>query len=285
MNPMPSCEFIKPGLYTSLQDQGRLGMSYYAIPPSGVMDRQSANLANVIIGNLGSNPVIECCLSGPTIKFHNPTTIAITGSPMAWAINGKATPLNTALIIKEGDILSSKFATAHLYAYIAIQGDIETTLSYDSCSVYPPAKLGHQGGKPFQKDDIIKWKKSSIELKSSKVNPRVFASNIPIIKGPEYHLLTDESKQNLTSATWAKSVNSNRMGARLSGPSLTTQDNLQDSVPVLPGHIQLPPSGLPIVVLRDGQTTGGYPRIGFIDRDGLDDFNQVGLREELKFTF
>ncbi len=280
---MPSCEFIKPGLYSSLQDQGRIGMSYYAIPTSGVMDRQSAKFANLIVGNPVSNPVIECCLSGPTIKFHSPTTIAITGSPMSWNINGKATPLNTKLTIKKGDILSSKFATANLYAYIAIQGNLETMLSYESCSVYPPAKLGHQGGKPFQKDDIIKWKKSSNELKSSKVNPRVFASNIPIIKGPEYHLLTDKSMENLTTATWTKSVNSNRMGARLSGPLLSTQDNLHDSVPVLPGHIQLPPSGLPIVVLQDGQTTGGYPRIGFIDRSDLDDFNQIELKGEMKF--
>ncbi len=280
---MPSCEIIKPGLYASLQDKGRVGMAYYAIPSSGVMDRQSAKLANALVGNPPTNPVIECCLSGPSIKFYNPTTIALTGSPMSWAINGKSTRTNSALTIMEGDILSSKFATANLYAYIAIQGNIETTLSYKSCSVYPPAELGHQGGRPFQSGDLLHWHISNTLSNLIPVQ-RIFSSKIPIIKGPEFYFLSEESQELLTASRWSKSVDSNRMGARLSGPKLTANNILQDSVPVLPGHIQLPPSGQPIVVLQDGQTTGGYPRIGFIDSNGLDDFNQVGLREALEFS-
>jgi len=248
---MPSCEIIKPGLYASLQDKGRVGMAYYAIPSSGVMDRQSAKLANALVGNPPTNPVIECCLSGPSIKFYNPTTIALTGSPMSWAINGKSTRTNSALTIMEGDILSSKFATANLYAYIAIQGNIETTLSYKSCSVYPPAELGHQGGRPFQSGDLLHWHISNTLSNLIPVQ-RIFSSKIPIIKGPEFYFLSEESQELLTASRWS--------------------------------HIQLPPSGQPIVVLQDGQTTGGYPRIGFIDSNGLDDFNQVGLREALEFS-
>ena len=280
---MPSCKIIKPGLYTSLQDKGRVGMAYYAIPPSGVMDSRSADLANSLVGNPNGHPVIECCLKGPSIQFQDNTTIAITGSQMGWKIDGELIPMNTAVEIKANSMLSSSFRTKYLYAFIAIRGEIETTYSYNSCSVYPPAKLGHQEGHSFQAGDILKWDNTN-SLAESLTKQRIFSSDILITKGPEFHFLAEESMKILTSTNWAKSVDSNRMGARLTGPKLTSKNILKDSVPVLPGHIQLPPSGQPIVVLQDGQTTGGYPRIGFIDSNSLDDFNQVGLREVLKFS-
>jgi len=87
---MPSCTFIKPGLYTTLQDQGRKGLAYYAIPRSGVMNSRAAKQANTIVGNPLSAPLIETTMIGPSLRFHASAVIALTGADMKWKLNGQA---------------------------------------------------------------------------------------------------------------------------------------------------------------------------------------------------
>jgi len=264
---------------TSIQDLGRKGLAYYAIPTSGVMDQNAAQLANQLIGNEPSHPIIECTSIAPTLSFLSDAIIAITGAEANWVLNKKKIKTYQLILIKKGDTLSGKQLTNGLRSYIAIKGQIKSQIVYGSASCYLNAGIGGHAGRLFQKGDIIEWEDSTtlipeiIFQKNSDIPQK-----IKTYPGPEYDSLTPESKVLLKTSSFMVSPNSNRMGARLTGAKLQcSTERLLHSVPVFPGVIQLPPSGQPIVVLQDGQTTGGYPRILYIPLTELNRFNQIPI--------
>lgn len=281
---MPTCKILKSGLWTSIQDLGRTGYAYYAIPPSGVMDSEAASLALSLVNLDLDMPLIECTMTAPSILFNDDTTIALTGANMKWCINNSEVPLYKPLHIKSGDILSGKIGQENLRSYIAIKGQIKSEKHFDSCSSYKAAQLGFNHGLPLQKNQIIEWTNVDTESLNIELEPQAKQSNEIILhQGPEYNLLSEVSKQLLTNQKFHISSQSNRMGARLKGGKLQVTSKLKDSVPVLPGFVQLPPSGEPIVILQDGQTTGGYPRIAYMKQEQLNQFNQIPFNREFKF--
>ena len=282
---MGSGLIIKAGSLTLIQDLGRKGSAYYAIPCSGVMDKQAASIANTLVDNPIKAPVIECTLQGPTISFENAVSIAITGADMQWKINEERIALNIPHQLISGDILSSGYARGQLRAYIAIKGNIVSDFHFDSCASYTSAALGHNQGQPLSKGDYIRWTTPSKTIHS---NPQLADLEIPqqinINKGPEFHFLTKASSQALLQSEFKVGPDSNRMGARLIGKKIELSQILVDSVPVLPGFIQLPPNGQPIVVLQDGQTTGGYPRIAYLNSAELNSFNRLPIGQPFRFN-
>jgi len=104
--PITRLHFLKTGLQTTVQDQGRMGYQSYGVPISGAMDQQSANMANQLVGNTPDTPVLEITLLGPTIKFEGACQIAITGANLSPKINQQAVPLYSTITIKDGDVLS-----------------------------------------------------------------------------------------------------------------------------------------------------------------------------------
>jgi len=83
---MSSCKFIRAGILTTIQDGGRQGLAYHAFPRSGPMDSAAARLANTLVGNQDSFPVIEFNLAGGKVVFNDKATIALTGCNMGWKI-------------------------------------------------------------------------------------------------------------------------------------------------------------------------------------------------------
>ncbi len=281
---MGSCKIIKPGLLSTIQDSGRKGLRYYALPASGYLDTEAAHLAHMLVGNKKESALIECNYIGPTIEFNSQAYLALTGADMQWAINKEPIQLNTTHAINPGDVLSSKIALDGIRAYIAINGTLSGNRHFGSASTYLPAGLGCNNGTALQKGEIIMWDEHSekpalISIKKENKQSEL----IRIKRGPEYTLLTEKSKTALIEAHYLVTTDSNRMGARLDGEELETTRSLQASVATLPGFIQLPPSGKPIVVLQDGQTTGGYPRIAYIPEEELSLFNQLAFRKPFRF--
>lgn len=273
---MPSLTVIKSGLLTTIQDLGRRGFGYYAIPQSGVMDTNAAKIALLLLFKNETDPLIECTSIAPHLQFHTATEIALTGADFGWTINNILVNRNTVLEIKKGDVLKGKFAKNGLRGYIAINGELAIEEVYQSYATYTNAKIGGFHGRLLKKQDVLEW-----------AAPRVnfFKKNIiPIHKGPEYDLLTSNAKTQLLHATYKISADSNRMGVRLVGERLDcTTYQLEYSLPILPGFIQLPPSGQPIIILQDGQISGGYPRIAYIREQYLAIINQIPLGGRLQF--
>lgn len=282
---MPSLTFIKPGLYTTIQDQGRSGLAYYAIPKSGAMDSVAAAQANTLVGNDVSAPVIECTMMGPHILFHSPATIALSGAELRWKINDQPAIMSSTIRVNSGDKLTSGSAKEGLRSYLAIRGLRSSQSNYNSCAAYNYAGLGHKGGRPIVKGDELSWETVEDSTLDIQLTAGSTKKIFRIFPGPEYALLTAESKKTLTTISFHITPNSNRMGAKLQGQQLQLSSGLTNSVGVLPGFIQLPPRGQPIVILQDGQTTGGYPRIAYMKEETLSAFNQQGFKVPFKFYF
>ncbi len=278
---MGSCKIIKSGILTSLQDIGRCGYAYYAIPPSGAMDIESAQRANLILANPISYPVIECTLIPPSIEFLSHAMIAVTGAPSRWTLNGKTIDTDSYIQINKGDILAGSPLKNGLRSYIGISGQINAPDFLGSCSYNSYLPSDFYNIKKIEKGDIIEWKEYQQDIPDITIHEDRDLDNLRIIlkKGPEYNSLDKQSKDLLSKGTkYIISPQSNRMGARLTGQKLVCKpSHLGHSMPVIPGMIQLTPSGQMIVVLQDGQTTGGYPRIAYIATADLSLFNQLAI--------
>lgn len=260
---------IRPGMLTQLQDQGRPGLAYFAIPRSGPLDRYSAELGNALLGNKPSAAVIECHFVSPILRFETSAAVCLTGASMNWTLNGQTVHTNRTLRIPADGILEGGQAVDGCRAYLSIQGSIQTQRTFGSAACCQMAGFGGNSGRPLATGDQIHWQEATdspadFEL----ISAPIFQPNnspLKLVPGPEFDWLTASSQRSLQNEKFQVTADGNRMGVRLAGPVLSTKDQtLSNSVPVLPGMLQLPNSGQPIVVLPDGQTTGGYPRIAIL---------------------
>ena len=273
---MPSLEILKAGLMTSIQDLGRKGLAYYAIPTSGVMDPNAAKIALLLLNQPEVSPLIECTSIAPHIRFHHSTRIVLTGADFQWTLNDQPILLNTVIEVHQGDLLRGRFAQTGLRGYLALEGKIVLEPVYGSYSTYLNAKIGGVKGRLLQKGDVIEWKDSNPSPGSQPV--------IPLRTGPEFQYLAPHAQHQLTSQMYTIGTDSSRMGIRLRGEPLESSTyQLACSAPVLPGFMQLPPSGMPIILLQDGQISGGYPRIAYVPELHLSRLNQIPLGAHVKF--
>lgn len=283
-----SLTVVKPGLQTLLQDQGRTGLAFYAIPPSGPLDPLSAEIARALVGNSPDATLIECNFIPPTLRFDSPATICLAGADMQWTVDGKRVDRQAVLKLHAGSELAGSPASEACRAYIAIAGEIQTQRTFGSTACYPLASLGGNEGQPLAAGDTVGWKNPSKPVASFELthaNSQRSTNTIEMRVGPEFDWLTAESVACLFAHPFAITPISNRMGARLTGPKLSTNGkSLRHSVPLLPGMVQLPPSGQCIVVLQDGQTTGGYLRIGYIPANELAKLNQIPVGREFRLA-
>lgn len=284
---MASLEILHPGLLMTIQDLGRKGLAYYAIPNSGVMDRESAALALEILKLPEEHPLLECTSKAPKIRFQEATQLVLTGADFNWKINGQTVGRNTIHKVKKSDILEGSFARDGMRGYLGINGDLKISKVYGSYATYTNAKLGGFQGRALQKGDVIEWEnRKPVGISDLGVIHAIKDPVIPIYPGPEFSYLNTRAIQDLEECFFKISPDSNRMGARLIGPSLESRTyQLKYSAPVLPGFIQLPPSGLPIVLLQDGQISGGYPRIAYIPEENLASFNQLPFGKPFQFEW
>ena len=268
---------LKPGMQTLLQDPGRVGLAYYAIPCSGPMDPESSDLALTLVGNDSSEPVIECHFVPPQIRFDSAALICLTGADMQWQLDGKPIKRNQTIEVFSGAVLSGLPARDSCRAYLAIRGAIQTERSFGSVATYPLANFGGNKGRPFASGDTLHWSEPTTQAASMRLDlrNRPRSCRIAFVKGPEFDWLSKKSKELILTEPFQITPQSNRMGARLAGPRLSADgQTLAQSVPILPGIVQLLPSGQCVVVLADGQTTGGYPRIGYLVPEALSLFGQ-----------
>lgn len=272
MITMASLEVIKPGLMTSIQDFGRKGLSFFAIPGAGVMDENAARIALLLLGLPEDHPLIECTAIAPSLRFHGAVRLAISGADFGWQLNGQPVSPNSIVDINDGDVLQGYQARQGFRGYIALDGALRVKKILGSYATYMPAALGGFSGRLLQRGDVLAWDSWQIEK-----------NTFDIYAGPEFASLSANSQERLKNISYELSPDSNRMGLRLRGPLLSAEYfQLTDSRPVLPGFLQLPPSGQPIIVLQDGQTTGGYPRIAYLARPDLGRLNQIHLGAEIQ---
>ena len=277
-----SITILKPGIYSSIQDLGRWGHQQYGIPISGAMDEFSARLANIICGNDEQDALVELTLHGTEIMFNESACISITGSGSRIFINDLEVEFNRLIKLEAFSILKFKPAAKGCRAYLAVQGGLNIKKELGSASTYSPSSIGGINGHSLNTGDIIPFSRKvaahskSNDIKQIKngfgVSAWIAAApinkqlgdphEIKICLGPEWELFSEESKNKLLKTEYTISLKANRMGIHLEGEILALDEKKEMiSSAVTRGVIQVTNKGLPIILMADAQTTGGYPRI------------------------
>lgn len=285
---MSALKVIDPGLYTSVQDAGRVGYRKYGVPTSGAMDMKAYDLANWLVGNEQGEAVLECTIKGGKYKFETNAIIATTGAQMQPRLNSVEVPMNQTVQVNKGDILELGFSKRGCRAYVAIRGKLDIKKVMGSYSTYGIGKFGGFEGRALNKNDSINWESPNDEPIIRKVPTEeipYYSSKLTLTaqKGLEWDWLAVTTQEKFLNSEFKVSSQSNRMGIRLLGESLEKPNKEMLSSSVIPGIIQLPPNGLPIILAQDGQTIGGYPRIAKVADNELWRLGQLKPGDTVSF--
>ncbi|MBM7570274.1 biotin-dependent carboxyltransferase family protein [Aquibacillus albus] len=282
---------IEEGFITTIQDLGRYGYQSFGFSVNGVMDNWAMRLANIALNNHETEAVLEMSFLGPSIEFEEDMIICLSGADMSPSINEKPVTNGKPLTVNQGDTLQLRTAKTGIHCYLAVKGGLKIPEVLHSKSTDMKVELGGFQGRKLQTGDVIpihqpmksrpfNWYLSKKLFSYLDQNPTV----IHFIEGKQYDWFTEESKQTFENELFQLSTQSDRMGYRLTGPSLhfkKQQELITEGVSF--GTIQVPSSGHPIVLMADRQPTGGYPKIGQVIQADLPLFSQ--LRPSKAFTF
>lgn len=292
---------IKPGFLTTVQDLGRVGYQKYGVVVSGAMDSFALRAANILVGNDDNTPGLEITMIGPSLRFQKDAWISICGGDLSAKIDGITVPLWRPIFVKENSLLTFQGPINGCRAYLAVAGGFEVNRVMESSSTYIRGAIGGIKGRALSENDILTIGHSSdkfnIHLGSEpfyaaswSVSRDIFPQydNNPVIRimrGREFELFTEKSQTDLVASGFVVSPQSDRMGYRLSGPTLQLREPYEMiSEAVTAGTIQVPPDGDPILLMADRQTTGGYPRIAQVATVDLPILAQVKPNEKIQFV-
>lgn len=274
-------ELLSSGFYTSIQDLGRFDYTNFGVPLSGAMDQKLVRFANLLVGNAPQTAVFEMTFVGPKIKFHSNQVIAVTAPEAKIFVNSNPVKINHQFSIQSGDILEVKNIKNR--AYLAISGGIVSDKILGSQSQYAPItpKSTVNKAEKFETETVqrsFKPKNASVSYDLSIYDTEV----LQVYVLPEYELLSRNERNILTTKRFSISEQSNRMAYQLKETLHNSLKSIK-SVPVMPGTIQLTPEGKIIILMRDAQVTGGYPRLFQLSEHSINILSQKPLNSQIKF--
>ena len=257
-------EIVETGVLTTLQDSGRTGVAHLGVPKAGPADRDSMRLANLTAGNTEECGVLETTLSGPTLRFFDRAHAVVVGA--TWELNGRAMEPGAVEEIPAAG-WSRSVLPSELHAYLGVAGGLDGPELFGSCS---SDLLSGLGPGPLQGGDTLGIGEPG---HPRVVGPLMRSSRVVrLVAGPQ--LVGDELLEELTAMTFKVSQDSNRIGVRLvgAGPltindperALAGETARHTSYGMVPGALQIPPSGEPVVLLCDHATMGGYPVVATV---------------------
>lgn len=261
---------IKPGLFTTIQDMGRHGYLKYGVPISGAMDTFSFVTANLLVGNNANAACLEVTFVGPELQASTETQIAITGGEISPKINGQDVPMWQTINVREGDIISFGKMESGARAYLSVRGGINAPVILGSRSTYVRGGFGGINGRQLKTGDVIEGfglpPISHVYLLPKELIPEFKSPfKVHVILGPQKDMFTKRGLNTLLSSQYRITAEADRMGYHLEGPKIEHKEKAEIiSDALLPGAIQVPKDGQPIILMRDAQTTGGYPKIAAV---------------------
>ena len=268
-------EVLRTGAMTSVQDLGRFGYRHLGVGQAGALDPIAMRQGNLILGNPENAAVLEIGFGPLHLFFATACSIVLTGVDFAATIHNESKPAEAQAVlpgypanVQAGSTLSLLRPTiAGAKAYLAFAGGIDVPLVMGSRSTDLNNRFGGLNGRAVQAGDFISLAKHTHSIVPLNSCVRSFAPRhiLRALPGPDYDLFTDEAHTRFWLQPWGISHQSNRMGMRLKGKNLPLQRSVSLlSSGVLPGDVQVPDDGLPIILANDAQTIGGYPRIASV---------------------
>ncbi|MFH0784677.1 MAG: biotin-dependent carboxyltransferase family protein [Pseudomonadota bacterium] len=279
---------LSPGPCTTVQDLGRFGAYHMGVPVSGVLDDYAGRIANWLVGNSSNCALLEMTMIGAEIEFLTEVDIAITGAAMNPQINGQPCRQWTSIRLQSGDVLHLGAAENGCRTYLAITGGVEVPVVLGSRSTYLGGLLGGLDGRVVVAGDILKRGAGPL-LRTPKSLPwyPLYPENICLraIAGPHNGYFRDHL-QHFFKATFEVTADCNRMGVRLAGPTIDRDTTAPESIlsePIVPGNVQMPASGQPIVLMKE-QTIGGYTNIATVISSDIWRLGQAKPDDTIRFV-
>lgn len=286
-----------PGLLSTLQDLGRVGHQREGMPVAGAMDPFALQVANLLVGNGYGAAVLEVTLIGPALQTLQDVTICVCGADLTAHVDDAPLPLWRTVPLRAGQTLHFGRRRAGARAYLAVAGGFQAPDVLGSKSTFLRAKIGGLEGRALQAGDVLfgtgrpDFPRSAGRALAPDVIPSYsISATVRVVTGPHGDTFDAAARETLLNAEYTLSPQSDRMGYRLSGPPLTCHLGglLSEATPW--GGLQVPPDGLPILLMADRQTTGGYPLLAVAcsaDRSALAQlapgdtvsFRQISLEE------
>jgi antagonist of KipI len=283
-------EVLKPGLLTTVQDPGRPGQACLALSRGGAMDRGALALANAMVGNAPDEAGLEITGPGPTLRFLCDAWIASVGARHGLTRSGgpeggaaSDLPTQRPVFVAAGSVLRWHAPPVGWRSWLAVAGGLALPVVLGSRSTHlaagigpGPLAAGMRLALASQAQELARRRAATVLRRADPAAGRPWPSwqaacdlppdwpaiELPVLAGRHLDLLPEASRRSLLEQDWTVSPQSNRQGMRVQGRALDTRALPQlASEPVSLGTVQLPPSGEPVILLAEHQTTGGYPRI------------------------
>lgn len=294
---------LKPGLLTTVQDQGRPGLQRHGIPVGGAVDAFAARVANALVGNDDGAAVLEMALLGPELRAEQELLVAYCGRGFEPCVAGQPVGHDRPFVAGAGEVISFQPQRSGARGWLAVAGGIDVPLAYGSRSTYARGRIGGHEGRPLIASDRLKagprpaWadhvarqlrgagRRSATWSVRPETLGRVNGGNaVRAMRGPEWDSFTPGSQALFFSATYTATKDADRIGLRLEGAPLALavpREEISSGMNV--GVVQVPGNGQPIVLLVGRQSVGGYPRIAAVATVDLGKLAQVKPGDELTF--
>jgi len=307
----------KPGLLATVQDLGRPGLRALGVPTCGAMDTYALRAANALVGNPPDAAALELTLGGSAFIAGGELLAAVCGADLTATLDGEPLPLWRPVLLPRGSRLAFGGAAAGCRAYVAVAGGFAVPPALGSRATDVRAAIGGFAGRPLAAGDTLPcgaacapaaaaWAAAWLAaLQRSRaaapdrrkpaaapwfLPPQAYggytAAGIVLraMPGPAFGQLEEAARTALFAEPFRAAPASDRMGVRLSGPMLASGGRAEMlSHGVLPGAVQLPAGGRPIVLGADGQTTGGYPVIAHVASVDLPLLGQIKPGDTVRF--
>ena len=272
---------LKSGLFTTIQDLGRFGYLNKGVPVSGVMDVDAALSCNTLLENHPNDALMEITMTGPVLEFTKDTYVALTGAKMSPKINSNLMENNKVYKIHAGDVLSFGKLEEGVRAYLGVKKGFQTSKVLASRSFYSPItkekRIAVNTSISYTECLDYAFKTSAFEKQG------VVAENIVnVTKGPEFHLLQKEHLEVLFFKEFSVAKENDRMAYQIHEKIPPLHYSMLTSA-TLPGTVQITPSGTLIILMKDGQTTGGYPRVLQLTKDAIGVIAQKKFKDNVFF--
>ncbi len=265
---MGKIKVIEGGPLTTIQDLGRYGYQEKGVPNSGAMDPISFSLGNIALGNAANAPGLECTLPGLKLEFNDTEYICITGGDLLPILDGKSCPMWKTVKVKKGSVLTLSGIKKGCRAYVCFAGGLVCPSIMSSASTLLRAGLGGYNGRELRAGDMLAVisipGKPNVEVPDELRTKIFYPQEVRVIRGSgEY--FSHGANQVFLNSEYRIGMQCDRMGCRLEGPIVENSGNLSifsQGVPL--GAVQVDGEGIPTILLKDRQTTGGYPVIATV---------------------
>lgn len=292
MAAVKALEIIHPGPLTTIQDRGRFGYGRFGVPPGGALDAFSLRTGNLLVGNAEDEAGLEITLMGLKVRALKDLVFALTGADLQPRLNDQPLENWRSHAMRKGDTLALKGPRTGCRAYLAVGGGLKVPRILGSKSTNLSTGFGGLCGRPLRKGDVLLCHSPEDYLHhhGRTLDPQwipVYERDwhLRVILGPQEDHFAREARKAFFGPSFKVKPESDRTGIRLGGPEIVKRPDLGESIiseGVVPGTVQIPGDGQPIIILVE-TVTGGYRKIATVISADLSFLGQIKPGDRVRF--